>query len=75
VKAWNKEDRMNNERKPALDKENVYDDEPVQGCTGALVTGSTSAKGNMVGETVDFGLPFGENFKVARNQSGCLAYF
>jgi dipeptidase len=43
---------------------NIHSDETIQGCTGALVTGSTSAKGNMVGETTDFGRPFGENYKL-----------
>lgn len=38
---------------------------PVRGCTGALVTGLTSASGgNMVGQTQDQGIPFWQNIKV-----------
>lgn len=37
---------------------------PLHGCTGALVTGTTSAKGNMVGETSDLGLPYWQNVKI-----------
>jgi hypothetical protein len=33
-------------------------------CTGALVTGTTSAKGNMVGETSDLALPYWQNIKI-----------
>jgi hypothetical protein len=55
---------MKDYRKTDWGKAKTSSSEPIQGCTGALVTGSTSSKGNMVGETTDFGRPFGENYKV-----------
>jgi hypothetical protein len=55
---------MKDYRKTDWGKVKISSSEPMQGCTGALVTGSTSSKGNMVGETTDFSRPFGENYKV-----------
>ena len=55
---------MSDERKLLWDGADVNTQESVQSCTGALVTGSTSVKGNMVGETTDFVPPRWQNVKV-----------
>ncbi len=55
---------MSDKRKQMLKNTDVSSADNTQNCTGALVTGSTSAKGNMVGETTDFVPPRWQNIKV-----------
>jgi hypothetical protein len=52
---------MKSERLPGCVTQQ-YD--PFYNCTGALATGTTSAKGNMVGQTSDLALPYWQSIKI-----------
>jgi hypothetical protein len=57
---------MKNRRHPVMaGGTSITTNEPLRGCTGALVTGLTSAGGgNMVAQTVDLFVPFWQNIKI-----------
>jgi hypothetical protein len=55
---------MSHLRRLIPDGANIAVEAPIQGCTGAVVTGSTSAKGNIVGETTDFSKARSQGVKV-----------
>jgi hypothetical protein len=63
---WFKEEKVKNRRHPMTASGAATNiNEPLRGCTGALVTGLTSAGGgNMVGQTMDLFVPYWQNVKV-----------
>jgi hypothetical protein len=57
-------ENMKNWDKKLLDSWNINAEWLTNECTGAMVTGSTSAKGNLVGQTSDLMMPYWQSIRV-----------
>ena len=55
---------MKGKSQPILTERNLNGGELFHNCTGAIVTGTTSFKGNILGQTSDLGIPYWKNVRI-----------